>query len=112
MNSRAVNGIPPSRRRPRCLSIPKRLTECREEWAHCAAHAPEILTEPVCRGIKEVEAESIAFIVADTLGIDTSTYSFPYVAHWAAGVGDLAAVQATAERVIAHARKILNGLDT
>ena len=82
------------------------------EWAHCAAHAPEILTEPVCRGIKEVEAESIAFIVADTLGIDTSTYSFPYVAHWASGIGDLDAVQATAERVITHARKILNGLDT
>ena len=88
------------------------LEKCREEWAHCAAHAPEILTEPACRGIKEVEAESIAFIVADTLGIDTSTYSFPYVAHWASGIGDLTAVQATAERVITHARKILNGLDT
>ena len=32
--------------------------------------------------------------------------------HWAQGVGELAAVQATAERVITHARKILNGLDT
>ena len=85
------------------------MTKCREEWAHCAAHAPEILTEPVCRGIKEVEAESIAFIVALTLGINTSTYSFPYVAHWwASGVGDLAAVQAT-ERVITYARQILNG---
>ena len=31
---------------------------------------------------------------------------------WASGIGDLAAVQATAERVITHARKILNGLDT
>ena len=31
---------------------------------------------------------------------------------WASGIGDLAAVQTTAERVIIHARKILNGLDT
>jgi antirestriction protein ArdC len=30
----------------------------------------------------EVEAESVAFIVCDSLGIDTSSYSFHYVAHW------------------------------
>ena len=82
------------------------------EAGHVLDHAPEILTEPTCRGIKEVEAESIAFIVSATLGLDTAKYSFPYVAHWAQGVGELAAVQATAERVITHARKILNGLDT
>ena len=73
---------------------------------------PRSSTNRSVEASKEVEAESIAFIVADTLGIDTSTYSFPYVAHWASGIGDLTAVQATAERVITHARKILNGLDT
>lgn len=78
------------------------------EYAHVLAHDPELLDEPTCRGVKEVEAESIAFIVADALGIDTSTYSFPYVAHWADG--NLDTVQATAERVITHARAILRGL--
>lgn len=34
---------------------------------------------------KETEAESIAFTVCSTLGIDTSDYSFPYVASWASG---------------------------
>ena len=82
------------------------------ETGHLLAHLPTDGTEPICRGIKEVEAESIAFIVAQTLGIDTSAYSFPYVAHWASGVGDLDAVQATAERVITYARQILNGLGT
>lgn len=34
---------------------------------------------------KETEAESIAFTVCSALGIDTSGYSFPYVASWASG---------------------------
>ena len=34
---------------------------------------------------KETEAESIAFTVCSALGIDTSYYSFPYVASWASG---------------------------
>lgn len=28
------------------------------------------------------EAESIAFVVANHFGIDTSEYSFPYIANW------------------------------
>lgn len=34
---------------------------------------------------KETEAESIAFTVCSALGIDTSDYSFPYIASWASG---------------------------
>ena len=34
---------------------------------------------------KETEAESIAFTVCSALDIDTSDYSFPYVASWASG---------------------------
>lgn len=34
---------------------------------------------------KETEAESIAFTVCSALSIDTSDYSFPYVASWASG---------------------------
>ena len=30
----------------------------------------------------EIEAESIAFVVANHFGIDTSEYSFPYIANW------------------------------
>lgn len=56
-----------------------------------------------------MEAESIAFTIAETLGISTSTYSFPYVKNWASGIGDPAAVQATAERFISRAREILTG---
>jgi antirestriction protein ArdC len=56
----------------------------------------------------EVEAESVAHIVAAAVGLGTEAYSFPYVAHWAAG--DPAAVAETAERVIACARTIVDAL--
>lgn len=34
------------------------------------------------RSVKEVEAESVAYVVCSYLGIDTSDYSFGYVAGW------------------------------
>ena len=34
------------------------------------------------RHTKEVEAESIAYVVCQHFGIDTSDYSFPYVTGW------------------------------
>ncbi|RKJ40122.1 hypothetical protein D7X94_09675 [Acutalibacter sp. 1XD8-33] len=34
------------------------------------------------RSQKEVEAESVAYVVCNHLGIDTSDYSFGYVAGW------------------------------
>ncbi len=36
-----------------------------------------------CRGILELEADSIAFIVAARLGLDTAGCSWPDVASWA-----------------------------
>jgi antirestriction protein ArdC len=60
-----------------------------------------------CRGVAEVEAESVAFLVCQAAGLDASGYSFPYVAHWAGG--EARAVMATAERVLGAARRILDG---
>jgi len=34
------------------------------------------------RNMREVEAESVAYVVCQRYGIDTSEYSFPYVAGW------------------------------
>ena len=33
--------------------------------------------------MNEVEAESTAFVVAHTMGLDTSRYTLPYVTSWA-----------------------------
>ena len=37
------------------------------------------------RNTKEVEAESVAFTVCQHFGIDTSDYSFGYIAGWSSG---------------------------
>ena len=39
--------------------------------------------EAFSREDREVQAESVAYIVADRYGLDTKEYSFPYVASWA-----------------------------
>jgi len=38
----------------------------------------------ITRGQKEVEAESVAYVVAAAHGMGSDGYSFPYLAHWAA----------------------------
>ena len=63
-----------------------------------------------CRGQAEVEAESIAYVVAAAAGLDTAGYTVPYVAHWAAG--DTALLRDTATRVLATARGILTDSGT
>lgn len=57
----------------------------------------------------EVEAESVAYVVCDLLGVDAGEYSIPYVASWAGGQADR--VQETAQAVLATARKIVAGLE-
>jgi hypothetical protein len=62
-----------------------------------------------CRGLVEVEAESVAYIVATASGLTTDAYTLPYVAHWADG--NINAIKATAGRVISTAHTILAALD-
>jgi len=58
------------------------------------------------RPLKEVEAESVAYVVASAHGMSTGDYSFPYVASWAGGDG-ARAVQATQLRVAKTARQLI-----
>jgi len=56
--------------------------------------------------VKEVEAESVAFVVASVHGMGTDTYSFPYVAGWA-GERGAKAVTETQARVARAAKAII-----
>ena len=79
-----------------------------QELAHALLHdGSEYSTG--CRGRAEVEAESVAFLILTSAGVDTSGYSFAYVARWSEGSPEQ--VVKTAERVIACARKILSQLE-
>lgn len=57
------------------------------ECAHKLLHDPDLksVTTKSARNEKEVQAESTAFIVAERMGLDTSEYSFPYIASWSDG---------------------------
>ncbi|GAB4005468.1 ArdC-like ssDNA-binding domain-containing protein [Nocardioides ultimimeridianus] len=67
------------------------------------------------RGVAEVEAESVALMVGAAHGLDTSSYTVPYVSTWAASVPGqtpVEVVQSTAERVRKTALGVLDKLGT
>lgn len=82
------------------------------EIAHAKLHdartvPPEERKE--CRE-KEVEAESVAYVVCQQLGIDTAEYSFGYVAGWSKGMG-LEELKSSLSRIHTAAGEILAGLE-
>ena len=54
------------------------------ELAHSVMHDADAEELPD-RAMREVQAESVAYAVSAALGLDTSGYSFGYVASWAVG---------------------------
>ncbi|MGJ3510151.1 ArdC-like ssDNA-binding domain-containing protein [Enemella sp. A6] len=69
------------------------------EAAHVILHADHDLADYIAhRGTAETEAESVAYIVAGLLGLDTSAYSVGYVAGWSNCDTDL--VKATAKNAL------------
>ena len=85
------------------------------ELAHVLLHGPDNPDATGHRGIGEVEADSVALMVAAAHGMDTSDYTVPYVSGWAATVPEkspVEVVQATGERVRKTAAGILDQLPT
>ncbi len=71
-------------------------------------HVEDMPTYLFCRGRCEIEAESVAYVVTSSAGMDPSGYTFAYVAKWADG--DLDKVRASAGTVTTAARAILAAL--
>ncbi|SDU77114.1 ArdC-like ssDNA-binding domain-containing protein [Jiangella alkaliphila] len=85
------------------------------ELGHVLLHGPDHSDAAAHRGISEVEAESVALMVAAAHDLDTSDYTVPYVSIWATRVpgtepGEV--VKATGERVRRTAVAILDALPT
>ena len=81
------------------------------ELGHVLLHDPAQDGRPDCQGIVEVEAESVAFVTAAAHGLDTSDFSFAYVAGWASAADDpQAALRVTAQRVHDASAQILNAV--
>ena len=83
------------------------------EAGHVLLHAPDQRQPFACRGVIEVEAESVAFMVTAAHGLDASQYTFNYVAGWAHqaatpyGPSVEEIVKATGQRVIGATDRIL-----
>lgn len=85
------------------------------EIAHATMHATAVQkkfsTDKLQdRSTVEVEAESIAFIVSAHYGLDTSDYSFGYVASWSKDK-ELKELQASLSTIQNHAQQIIDQLD-
>jgi antirestriction protein ArdC len=76
------------RRRSQSIEILTNLSESEKmktlvhEWAHGLLHTREEDAKSVPHQVKELEAESTAFVVCNALELDTSSYSFGYIASW------------------------------
>jgi hypothetical protein len=77
------------------------------EIAHAILHGN---ADHHARGEMEVEAESTAFVVCSVVGVDSSGYSFPYVASWAGDENAETLVLRSGQRIVRATNLILDAL--
>jgi hypothetical protein len=96
------------------MSDASRAVTLAHEIGHMLLHDParDAGDASVHRGVGEVEAESVAYVVLAAHGADSSSESLPYVATWAGGRTPAEVVQRTAQRVVGAAHEVLAALDT
>lgn len=86
------------------------------EVAHFMLHNKEInrddlIEEPAKdRNTKEVEAESVAYTVCQHFGIDTSDYSFGYIAGWSSGK-DMKELKSSLDTIRKTASELITGIE-
>lgn len=95
------------------LSEKQSLKTLIHETAHAILHNPETASSQSTRETKEVEAESVAYVVCQYFCLDTSDYSFGYIAGWSSGkeVPELRAslenIRNTSNEIISNVEQIL-----
>ena len=62
------------------------------------------------RNTKEVEAESVAYTVCQHFGIDTSDYSFGYIAGWSSGK-DIKELKSSLDTIRKTASELITGIE-
>ena len=91
------------------------LKTANHDIAHAKLHdidlnAPKDEQPRVDRRTREVEAESVAYTVCQHYGLDTSDYSFGYVAGWSSG-RELSELKSSLETIRSAAAEIINSID-
>ena len=79
------------------------------EIGHALLHDPQsATTKDLTRGLKELEAESTAYVICTALGMDTSDYSFGYVVGWTGSAPDaIEGIKASTGRIQKAATAVL-----
>lgn len=80
------------------------------EMAHQKLHSAEVPGQEKTREQKEVEAESVAYTMCQHYGLDTSDYSFAYVATWSNGK-ELPELKASLETIRQAASDMILAVD-
>uniref|UniRef100_UPI00256E9EA1 ArdC-like ssDNA-binding domain-containing protein n=1 Tax=Parablautia intestinalis TaxID=2320100 RepID=UPI00256E9EA1 len=85
------------------------------ETAHSILHNKEVNKEDILAPAKdrntiEIEAESIAFTVCRHFGIDTSEYSFSYIAGWSSG-RDMKELKSSLDTIRRTASELITGIE-
>jgi len=95
------------------LPLAQKIKTACHELGHALMHADEGETYSedgrAHRGIAEIEAESVAFIVCDAFGMDTSEYSIGYLASWSKGNADM--IRQIGESINKASKRIMHELD-
>ena len=84
--------------------------ECYQKLHDIDLNAPKDEQPRVDRRTREVEAESVAYTVCQHYGLDTSDYSFGYVAGWSSG-RELSELKSSLETIRSAAAEIINSID-
>jgi len=91
--------------------VAQRAKTMAHEIGHVVMHSKDGKIEPGHeKGRMEVEAESVAFVVMHVLGIDSSGYSFPYVATWTKDKDHVEEVKGALANVMRASQQILKAL--
>ena len=85
------------------------------ETAHSMLHNKEVSKEDILapakdRNTKEVEAEGVAFTVCSHFGIDTSEYTFGYIAGWSSG-RDMKELKSSLDTIRRTASELITGIE-
>lgn len=108
-----------SRSEPKRIVIQKGMSQAQtlktaiHELAHSVMHDSEPKGEGPAlpgRATREVQAESVAFVVSSWLGLDTGDYSFGYVAGWSEGK-NLSELRASLDEIRGAAHGIIGGME-
>ena len=81
------------------------------EQCHSILHTKEALHDVKKSRMQiETEAESVAYVVCNHFGLDTSDYSFPYLANWSSGK-DLTELKASLDTIKKTASEMIRDVE-